>query len=309
LFRILKWLVLGCGAALLILLALGTGFYFKDYRPYFQQKKGSLVNSSAEELARTELTRTYAIKLESTEGFIVDARLRIPLKTEGLLPAVLVVPGIETGHLAIRMLDERPAVIVMAIRYPYSGEPDFSGGKAISTLLEMRETGMKTIPSLLLALHYLRQLPDVDTNDIAVATVSFGTFLGVPAAALHPDVKRLIIVQGGGDIASIVAANAERLGMPFAPRVAGWIAQFALSPFEPNRYIGGVSPRPILMVNSPGDLLFPDESARSLYEHAGEPKEIVWHKSTHVMPGARDIIQELTKIVADKIYAKQLPRD
>ena len=79
-----------------------------------------------------------------------------------------------------------------------------------------------------------------------------------------------------------------------------------LSPFEPNRYIHDVAPRPLLMVNSPGDLLFPDESARSLFDHAGEPKEIVWHTSKHVMPGAQEIIEELTEIVVQKFYLNRV---
>lgn len=165
---------------------------------------------------------------------------------------------------------------------------------------------MKTIPSMLLALDYLTAYPNVDTNDVAVATVSFGTFVGVPVAVLHPKVNRLIVVQGGGDIAAIVSANAERLEMPLPPKISGWLGELFLLLFEPNRYIADLSPRQLLMVSSPGDLLFPDESARSLYDHAKEPKEIIWHTSKHVMPGAHDIVKELTDIVVEKVYKERL---
>jgi hypothetical protein len=232
--------------------------------------------------------------------------MRIPSRGTTPYPAVLVASGIETGHLVIELLDERPSVIVMAIRYPYSGEPDFSGLKAISTLVELREAGMKSIPSILLALDYLTTYPDVDTNDVAVATVSFGTFVGVPAGVLHQGVKRLIVVQGGGDIAAIVVANAERLEMPLPPKISGWLGKLFLLPFEPNRYIADFSPRHLLMVSSPGDLLFPDESAKSLYDHAREPKEIIWHKSKHVMPGELDIVKELTNIVIERVYKERM---
>ncbi len=275
----------------------------KDHSAYFLERKGSLVSFDTREIRRTEYSSTREVLLRSSEGMLVPAWVRFPVQATGPFPAVLVAPGIETGHLVITLLDERPAVIVMAIRYPYGGEADFSGWNSISTLIEMRKTGMETIPSLLLAVDYLRRHPSVDTSDIAVATVSFGTFVGVPAAVLHPNVKRLIVVQGGGDIASIVASNAERLEMPLSPKLSGWIGKLFLSPFEPNRYIRRLSPRPLLMVNSPGDLLFPDESAHSLYEHAREPKEIIWHKSTHVMPGAQEIIEELTEIVVQKLYS------
>jgi pimeloyl-ACP methyl ester carboxylesterase len=279
----------------------------RDYRALFLYEKGMLLSTETREIARDTITRTSDFILKGSNGLTVRGRLRIPTRGVSPYPAVLVASGIETGHLVIELLDERPQVIVMAIRYPHAGDVDFSGLKAISTLAGLRETGMKTIPSMLLALDYLAAHPHVDTNDVAVATVSFGTFVGVPAAVLHPKVKRLIVVQGGGDISAIIAANAERLEMPLPPKVSGWLGKLFLLPFEPNSYIAGFSPRHILMVNSPGDLLFPDESAKSLYDHARDPKEIIWHKSKHVMPGELEIVQELTEIVIRKVYSSEIP--
>jgi hypothetical protein len=277
-----------------------------DYRTFFVDQKGQLISAKTKEFARDSLTQTSDFTLMGSKGLIIRGRLRVPTRGKPPYPAVLVVPGLETGQLVIELLDERPEIIVMAIRYPYNGEPNFSGLNAVSTLLEMRKTGMKTVPSLLLALDHLVSIPEVDTNDVALATVSFGTFVGVPAAVLSPHVKRLIVVQGGGDITSVVAANARRLGMPLPPSVSGWIGQLFLFPFEPDRYIADFSPRRLLMVSSPGDLLFPDKSAESLFDHAREPKEIIWYKSKHVMPGELDIIKELTNIVLEKVYKKRL---
>jgi len=296
--------LLGLGIISIVILR----YYYKDYRAFFLYEKGRLISSEENEISRDSLTRTSDFTLKGSNGLTVRGRLRVPARGMPPYPAVLVASGIETGHLVIELLDERPSVIVMAIRYPYSGDIDFSGLKAISILGEMRKTGLKTIPSMLLALDYLMSFPNVDTNDVAVATVSFGTFVGVPAAVLHPKVNRLIVVQGGGDIAAIVAANAERLEMPLPPKISGWLGHLFLFPFEPNRYIADFSPRQILMVNSPGDLLFPDESAKSLYEHAREPKEIIWHKSKHVMPGELEIVKELTEIVVWKLYSRHIPQ-
>jgi pimeloyl-ACP methyl ester carboxylesterase len=295
-------LLLGLGIISIVVLR----YCCRDYQAFFLNEKGTLISSDANEIARDSLTRTSEFTLKGSNGLTVRGRVRIPTRGVPPYPAVLVASGIETGHLVLGLLDERPQVIVMAIRYPHTGDVDFSGFKAISTLGEMRETGMKTIPSMLLALDYLTSFPNVDTNDVAVATVSFGTFVGVPAAALHPKVNRLIVVQGGGDVAAIVAANAERLEMPLPRKVSGWIGKLFLLPFEPNSYIADFSPRQLLMVNSPGDLLFPDESAKSLFDHARDPKEIIWHKSKHVMPGELDIIKELTEIVLEKVYKERL---
>jgi hypothetical protein len=305
-FIFVRRLLLGVLIAIAIASIVVLRYSCRDYRTFFRDQKGQLVSAKTKEVARDSLSQTSDFTLTGSKGLVVQGRLRVPVRGKPPYPAVLVVPGIETGQLVIELLDEGPEVIVMAIRYPYNGEPNFSGLKAVSTLLEMRETGMKTVPSLLLALDYLVHIPEVDTNDVAVATVSFGTFVGVPAAVLHPRVKRLIVVQGGGNIASVVAANAHRLEMPLPPSVSGWIGQLFLFPFEPDRYIADFSPRRLLMVSSPGDLLFPDESAKSLFDHAREPKEIIWHTSKHVMPGELDIIKELTDIVVEKVYKERL---
>jgi hypothetical protein len=305
-FRFFRNLTAAILLGLVIISVVALRYSCRDYQAFFLYEKGIFTSAERQEIARDSLTRTSDFTLKGSKGLTVRGRLRIPTRGRPPYPAVLIAPGIETGQLVIELLDERPAVIVMAIQYPYGGDIDFSGFKAISTLLELRETGMKTVPSMLLALDYLTANPNVDTNDVAVATVSFGTFVGVPVAVLHPKVSRLIVVQGGGDIAAIVAANAERLEMPLPPKVSGWIGKLFLLPFEPNRYIADFSPRQLLMVNSPGDLLFPDESARSLYDHAREPKEIIWHKSKHVMPGELEIIKELTDVVVERVYKERL---
>jgi hypothetical protein len=307
-----SWLVFVHRLVLAVLIAIAIAsivvlrYSCRDYRTFFLAQEGQMVSARTTEVARDSLTQTSDFTLTGSRGLIVTGRLRVPMRGKPPYPAVLVVPGLETGQLVIELLEERPEIIVMAIRYPYNGEPNFSGLSAVSTLLEMRETGMKTVPSLLLAVDYLARVPGVDTTDIAVATVSFGTFVGVPAAVLCPHVKRLIVVQGGGDIASVVAANAHRLEMPLPPSVSGWIGQLFLFPFEPDRYIADFSPRRLLMVSSPGDLLFPDKSAESLFDHAREPKEIIWYRSKHVMPGELDIIKELTDIVLEKVYKERL---
>jgi hypothetical protein len=305
-FIFVRRLLLGALLAIAIVSITALRYSCRDYRSFFLYDKGALISAETREVARDSLTRTSDFTLKGSKGLTVRGRLRIPRRGRAPYPAVLIAPGIETGQLVIGLLDEQPSVIVMAIQYPYTGELDFSGLKAVSTLLELRRAGMKTIPSMLLALDYLVSCPEVDTSDVAVATVSFGTFVGVPAAALHVRVKRLIVVQGGGDIASVIAANAKRLEMPLPPGLSGLLGGLFLRPFEPNRYIADLSPRPLLMVDSPGDLLFPDESARSLFNHAREPKELVWHTSKHVMPGELEIVKELTDVVVEKVYKNHL---
>jgi hypothetical protein len=56
------------------------------------------------------------------------------------------------------------------------------------------------------------------------------------------------------------------------------------------------------MINSEGDSFFTRESAEELFETASDPKEIIWQKTGHVAPGEKELIRELTNIVAGRIY-------
>lgn len=127
-------LLLGLGIISIIALR----FSCKDFRAFFLHEKGVLISSERHEIARDSLTRTSDFVLKGSNGLIVRGRLRAPTRGMPPYPAVLIASGIETGHLVIELLDERPCVIVMAIRYPYDGEIDFSGFKAISTLVGLR---------------------------------------------------------------------------------------------------------------------------------------------------------------------------
>ena len=74
--------------------------------------------------------------------------------------------------------------------------------------------------------------------------------------------------------------------------------------------IARFSPRPLIIIASRGDSFFPPESVRSLYEHAREPRELIWHGERHIMPWQMDRIRELTEVVAKRLFDRgPLPGD
>ena len=70
---------------------------------------------------------------------------------------------------------------------------------------------------------------------------------------------------------------------------------FLLHPLEPVRYVGRVSPTPLIMINGTEDEQVPRQNAELLYNAAGEPKTITWLASRHVRP---DNIELTRSIVA-----------
>jgi hypothetical protein len=234
----------------------------------------------------------------------IIGRIRRPTDSTHKYPVAFLVVGIETGREVVDMIEGFDSVIVFSIDYPYKKELDFSGLKGITTFLALRYIGFKSIEHIGVSLDWLSLLPEADTNNISIITVSFGVFTGLPAAVSDYRVDRLVVVQAGGDLETILAANAQRLMIPVPPWLAGIVGGRILAPFEPNKYIGSFSPRPVLLVSGETDQLFPAESIQSLYDHAREPKEWLRHRSGHVDPSMQRLISELAMIVGNKLYRK-----
>ena len=268
----------------------------------FREAKGELLHTVLVNRESTATTRTQDFLLITTNADTVRGRVRFPKTSHGRFPAALLVVGIETGKDVVQLIEGRDSVIAVGIDYPFKGPYDFEGWNAVNTVFALRETGFKTVPQILICLDWLFHHPLVDTTDVTLIAVSFGVFTALPAAVLEHRIKRLVIVQAGGDVAEVIAANARRLSVPLPSWLAGWLGGWILAPFEPNRYVGDVAPRPVLLVSGASDEFFPSSSVKSLYDHANDPKEWIQHKSGHVMPGEKELIQELTGIVADRLY-------
>jgi len=260
--------------------------------------------------AETLAIRTTQNWTLSDVGIICDnhdtvrGRVRRPVNRNFRYPAAFLVVGIETGREVVDMIAGYDSVIVFGIDYPYSGTLDFSGWKGLTTVLALRSVGFHSVNHIGVSLDWLSSLPEIDTNNISVITVSFGVFAGVPAAVMDTRVDRLVVVQAGGGLETILAANAERLHASVPPWIAGFLGGRILAPFEPNNYIGRFSPRPVLLVSGESDRLFPSSSIQSLFDHAREPKEWIRHRSGHVDPTTEKLIAELASIVGNKLYPR-----
>lgn len=270
----------------------------------FRNAAGVVVQAHIVAEESTATTKSFGFTLINDRRDSARGGIRLPRASNGRFPLALLVVGLETGKEVIRMIEGHDSVIAVGIDYPFSGDLDFAGWNAVATVFALRETGFKTVPHILMCLDWIFRHPSVDTTDVTIIAVSFGVFTAIPAAVIDRRVKQLVVVQAGGDLPFVIAANAERLEMPIPGWLAGWLGGTILAPFEPNRYIGSFAPRPLLIVSGESDRLFPGASVQSLYDHAGMPKDWIKHRSRHVMPGEKEVIRELTKIVADRLYRR-----
>jgi len=276
---------------------------YYNLRDAFLARKGTIQSMTLLPVEESAKTRVFDFQLKTSTDSMTG-RIRMP-KGRGPHRTGLLAVGIETGKDVVAMIEGHDDVMLMAVDYPFEGEWEFRGWKGLSTTVSLRAMGFRTVPLLLNCLDWLFQQKEVDRNEVIMVAVSFGSFTGIPAAVIDARVKQLVVVQGGGNLSTVIAQNAKRWGTSLPGWLAGWIGNAILSPFEPTRYAPHLSPRPLLMVSGKGDTFFPPRSTHDLFDSAREPKELVWHTTEHIMPGEKELIKELTNVVVRKLYGDE----
>jgi hypothetical protein len=279
----------------------GAWNWMRDYGSLFLRRKGTLLQVRRQLVASTARTNLYELHLTSDTGLEVNARLRVPVRP-GRYPALLVAAGLHTGEHVIDLVEEQDKLVLMGIDYGWKGEFELMTlPNTIRALLRFRAVSNDAVPRMLLALEALVREEAADPARLIVLGVSYGSYHGLATAALEPRVSRLILLQGGGEIGPVIAANAPLWKSPLPPGLTGWLGKTLLTAFEPARWIGRVAPRRVTFIASRHDPQFPVASVERVFALAGEPKELVWHDAQHVAPSATEIIHELTHVVLQQL--------
>jgi dienelactone hydrolase len=303
--RWLKWLLVPAIVVAAAVSGWWTWYSKRDYASVFLQRKGRLENEQRIVERVTSKTTLSKLAFTSDTGLRAEARLRVPNRA-GNFTGVLLAVGLETGERVLDLVAERDDMVMLAVDYGWEGEFDVKTlWQTERSLRRLKTVSDDAVPRLLLALDYLAHHSKVDTNRIFVVGVSFGSYFAIPASALDPRVSRLILVQGGGDMGTVIAASAPMWKASLPPRVLAWIGEAAFCPFEPERWIGRIAPRQVTFIASRTDPQFPVAAVERVYRLAGEPKELIWHDTPHVAPKAADIIAELARVVIEQLGAKR----
>ena len=138
---------------------------------------------------------------------------------------------------------------------------------------------------------------------IGVLGFSYGGMASMLAASICPDVHAVVTDGGPIRLRTAIAARAVELHLPLW--LAGPLAWLTVAitslrlgvnlfHYEPVRWVGKISPRPILFIHGDLDLYCPDID--DLYRAAGEPKEL-WR-----LPGVGHT--EASKIFPEEFYRR-----
>jgi predicted esterase len=269
--------------AILLLAVYITGEIYRsiDYRKRFLERRGRLVETGEYFVGENEGHRLFEITLESSTGIRTEGFLKAPAEEGGLRPAFLILGGLRTGRKTVEYVHNTRGIVLLALDYPYEGKTSrMSTWEFIRLVPRIRRAVLDTTPAVMTAVDYLLERDDVDPGRIIVIGGSLGTFFVPAHAAIDDRPAAAVMIYGAGDIQSILGARHE---IPrWLARPAGWLGAVLISPIEPLKYVGNISPRPLLMISGTQDPRIPERCSRLLHDAASEPKTVKWIDAGHV---------------------------
>ncbi len=250
------------------------------------------------------------VTLISSSGLEVDLTVRVPRDATTPRPLVVLLAGQGTGRDAVRYVANTRGIVAASLSYPYRGDKD-AGKLALALDLRNIQKGLlDTIPAVMLAADWLSREPYVDPERIELAGGSMGAFLVSVPGALDTRFRRVWLVHGGGNPARVFEEGLKahiRFG-PSRRLAAKFLATVACSHhLAPEKWVGKISPRPVIVISALDDESIPRESVEILHQALAEPSEVIWMSTGHVMPGREEIIERITDLAFARIMADDAP--
>jgi dienelactone hydrolase len=241
------------------------------------------------------------VRLTGGHGLTVECGVLAPRDRSTRHPAIVLLGGWAAGRRAIEYAKDVPDAVILALDYrvDWSGTRDVAG--VLRDVPAVRRQLLEVVPAAGLAADYLLGRPDVHAARLVLVGFSFGA-LFVPCLAAHDRrYAAAAMVDGGGDVGAIVAANLRPWEGETTSRAAGWAAGLLLRPLEPLRYADRISPTPLLMINGSRDARVPRASVEKLFAAAREPKRLLWLDAGHVDPGDPALTQRIITSLAAEL--------
>jgi len=265
----------------------------KDELLAYTHNRGALTRISTTMEPPRGRYQVQRITFTSSTGLVARGIVMQPIPDTGHLPAVLLEDGREENSAAIERLPaEFGDVIVLSLDYPPSLPMSISVSDALFHSDALRATAQRIPQIFSLGAVYLAHRGDVDTTRIAIAATSFAVPFATIAAAADTRFRNVALIYGAGDLSAVLAANLDTRPAWLRGPLA-WLATRPFRSLSPERFIGAIAPRPVVMVNGIDDPQMPAQAARDLYNAAREPKTQIWLKTGHLMPTDSALIQSL----------------
>lgn len=282
----------------------------RDPTPGLRARKGEIANARETATWTMDNDILTEVSLTSTSGLEVELTVRVPPNANSPRPLIIMIAGKGTGRDAARYTAKTRGVVVAALSYPYRGDEKAGVVSLVLDLPHMQRALLDTIPAIMLAADWLTEQPYVDSDRVELAGGSFGAFLVSVPAAMDERFRRVWLVHGGGQ-PTMVIEHGLKEHIRFAParRLAAKLLGAAAygHHLAPEKWVGRISPRPVIAINALDDESIPRESVETLHRALGQPSEVIWMSGEHVMPGRKEIIEQITDLVFSRVVAEDAP--
>jgi len=267
-----------------------------DKTGVFYATRGAYRGVRVLESAAGPVSRVRLVELENDRGeAVTTAYVRTPRRLAPRYRILLTYAGATTGATILRLIPERPDLVLVAVQYPFVRP--HTVGEYLLAPYRVRRAVFRTVAGGMLALSYLRQTEGLGTREITVLGASLGSTFAVIHGALDPRVETVFLVHGGGDFPSSLRALERREGHAWRGEILAWTAAVLVDSFEPARYVRRIAPRRLVMVASRRDKYFPVAGIQALYDRAGEPKILIWTDTEHVGARKTEVVSELVRLI------------
>lgn len=147
---------------------------------------------------------------------------------------------------------------------------------------QLASTMRQTVLDVRRGLDFLATRPECDPHRLGFIGFSFGAITGTFAAASDARIRSTVLLSDGAGFKYWLT----RPGIIFTGREIGNRKLYAsalktLAPYFPERWVGLIAPRPVLMVNGTKDDLIPIPVAQTVQRAAGKNSAVMWYVGPH----------------------------
>jgi fermentation-respiration switch protein FrsA (DUF1100 family) len=145
-----------------------------------------------------------------------------------------------------------------------------------------------TVNDLQRGIAYLDAQPECH-HDVGYAGTSLGGIIGTLLSAMDRQVRAAVIMSTPATWNALIhsTADVDQLKTAFLPGLSTHPVRLrralsVLSPLDPDRYIGRIAPRPVLILHGLQDPVVPPSAAAGLIAAARSPKTVVSYTGGHI---------------------------
>lgn len=247
-------------------------YHYYDYDQEFPLQDSVRLESE------TEQYRMFYVTYKSFHDATVTGLLTLPKNVEPPFPIILFLHGIkdhksydymELGHQFL--VDSRYAILrIDGANHGDRKIHDFKYNFVEGYKFWTRDLIAQTVFDLRRGIDFLEKRKEIDKERIGFLGISLGGVIGTIFCGVDTRIKVPVIALAGGGLQFIFKYDA------FTSEAKNYV-----SIIDPINFVGGISPRPLLMINAENDEVVPPMTSKLLFEKADEPKKIIWYPTKH----------------------------